>query len=256
MTVSEAKALAERGDTGAMMALAEYYSKEEGDEASDMAWHYYELAANAGEADAIVKMAQTSSMMAATVFSMIEGGNRFASMDADIEKAYHWAKKLDESVRRLNVRDSDTLEFVNDNLILALSRVVTLYYLDERYDDMIRATKDTNHPYAQAMYGLALFKSDADAEVKRAFDLLKNIENDLCWKKEFQTKFGQILLIEAASYLSAMYRIFDHDANSAYRVKACIVSHSIDESIRRDVREDMASNFKKSLFGGYIYIGK
>ena len=30
MTVSEAKALAERGDTGAMMALAEYYSKEEG----------------------------------------------------------------------------------------------------------------------------------------------------------------------------------------------------------------------------------
>ena len=76
MTVSEAKALAERGDTGAMMALAEYYSKEEGDEASDMAWHYYELAANAGETDAIVKMAQTSSMMAATVFSMIEGGNR------------------------------------------------------------------------------------------------------------------------------------------------------------------------------------
>lgn len=177
-------------------------------------------------------------------------------MDADMEKAYHWAKKLDESVRRLNVRDSDTLEFVNDNLILALSRVVTLYYLDKRYDDMIRATKDTNHPYAQAMYGLALFKSDADAEVKRAFDLLKNIENDLCWKKEFQTKFGQILLIEAASYLSAMYRIFDHDANSAYRVKACIVSHSIDESIRSDVREDMASNFKKSLFGGYIYIGK
>ena len=250
MTVSEAKALAERGDTGAMMALAEYYSKEEGDEASDMAWHYYELAANAGETDAIVKMAQTSSMMVpVTVKESI-------TLDADMEKAYHWAKKLDESVRRLNVRDSDTLEFVNDNLILALSRVVTLYYLDERYDDMIRATKDTNHPYAQAMYGLALFKSDADAEVKRAFDLLKNIENDLCWKKEFQTKFGQILLIEAASYLSAMYRIFDHDANSAYRVKACIVSHSIDESIRSDVREDMASNFKKSLFGGYIYIGK
>ena len=86
MTVSEAKALAERGDTGAMMALAEYYSKEEGDEASDMAWHYYELAANAGETDAIVKMAQTSSMMAATVFSMIEGGNRFASMDADMDR--------------------------------------------------------------------------------------------------------------------------------------------------------------------------
>lgn len=255
MTIREAIELAEQGDTGAMMALAEHYSKEEGDDANNLTWHFYELAANAGVTEAILKMVQTSGAMAATVFSMIEGGRKIDEMDAYIEKAYHWAKKLDESIRRQNVSDSDTLESVNNNLILALSRVATLYYLDERYDDMIRVTRDINHPYAQAMYGLALFKSDADDEIKKAFDLLKNIENDLCWKKEYQTKFGQILLVEAANYLSMMYRVIDHDVNSAYRVKACIVSHSINESIRSEVRESMAKNFKKSLFGGYIYIG-
>ena len=256
MTVSEAKALSERGDTKAMMALAEYYMQEEGDAASDMACHYYELAANAGELEAILKMAQTFNSMAAAAFSMIEEGNRLDSMDVDIEKAFYWAKKLDESVRSLNVSDSDTLTFAADNLILALSRVATLYYLDEKYDDMSRVTEDINHPYAQTMYGLALFKkSDEDDEVQRAFGLMKNIENDLCWKEEYQTKFGRILLIDAANYLSAMYRIINHDANSAYRVKAYIVSHSISESVRRDVKASMAKNFRKSLFGGYTYIG-
>lgn len=50
MTLEEAKTLAEQGNVGAMMALADFFSKKENDDdAIDIAFHYYELAANAGE---------------------------------------------------------------------------------------------------------------------------------------------------------------------------------------------------------------
>lgn len=85
MTLEEAKTLAEQGNVGAMMALADFFSKKENDDdAIDIALHYYELAANAGEPQAILRMAQTSSMTAGFAFSMIENEGRIDSMDADI----------------------------------------------------------------------------------------------------------------------------------------------------------------------------
>ena len=63
-------------------------------------------------------------------------------------------------------------------------------------------SRDINHPYAQAIYGLAAYQvANTDSEIGIAFNALKSIENDVCWKKEFQTKFTQILLVEAAAYL-------------------------------------------------------
>ena len=256
MTLEEAKAMAEQGNTNAMMALADFYSKQGNDEdAIDLAFHYYELAANAGEPQAILKMAQTSSITAGVAFSMIESAGRIESMDEDIEKAYYWAKQLHEAIQRLNIRDDDTVEFVCDNLLLATSRLATLYYCDKKYDDVIRITKDINHPYAKSIYGLAAYQlANTDNEIEGAFIALKNIENDLCWKKDYQTKFGQILLVEAASYLSVIYRVLYHDVESAYRALECIATYSLDESIRQDVREDMARHFKRKLFGGYSYV--
>ncbi len=256
MTLEEAKTLAEQGNVGAMMALADFFSKKENDDdAIDIAFHYYELAANAGEPQAVLKMAQTSSMTAGFAFSMIENEGRIDSMDADIEKAYYWAKKLDETIRNLNIKDSDTLGFVEDNLLLSISRLATLYYCDKKYDDVVRITRSINHPYTQSVYGLALYQlANTDQEVEDAFNALKNIENDLSWKKEYQTKYGQILLVEAATYLSVLFRIIHNDVDSAYRVMSCIVTHSINESIRQDVREDMVKHFKKKIFGGYAYV--
>lgn len=257
MTLEEAKAQAEQGDVEAMMALADYYySKVENDEdAIDIAYHYYELAANNGESQAILKMAQISGMIADSIFQMIESQGRDESWDEEIEKAYKWAKKLDDTTQRLNINNKDAIEFVNDNLLLATSRLATLYYCDNKYDDVVRITKDINHPYAQSVYGLAAYQlANTDSEIVEAFNALKNAENDLCWREEYQTKISQVLLIEAASYLSALYRVISHDVDSSYRVLKYIASHAIDESMQQAVREDMAKHFKKKLFGGYTYV--
>ena len=192
---------------------------------------------------------------------MIEDGNHFTSMDADIEKAFYWAHKLDILAHSLNI-NPDVLEFVEENLLTAVSRLDTLYYFDEKYEDLVRITKDIKHPYAQALYGLALFQlSDSDSEL--AFGLenrgmtrgaLRNVENEVCWKKELQGKFSRMLPVEAGLYLSGMYRVQEKDIDSAYRVLDMIASRTIDDSVRQDVREKMALHFRKKLFGGYTYI--
>jgi TPR repeat protein len=256
MTLEEAKVQAEQGNIEAMMALADYYSKVENDEdAIDIAFHYYELAANYGNPQAIIKMAQSSSMAADAIFPMIESLGRDDSWYEAIEKAYKWAKKFDDITQSLNINNRDTIELTKDNLLLATSRLATLYYCDKKYDDVVRITKDISHPYTQSVYGLAAYQlANTDSEIVEAFNALKNIENDLCWRKEYQTKLSQILLIEAASYLGALYRIISHDVDSAYRVMEYVASHAIDESMQQAVREDMAKHFKKKLFGGYTYV--
>ena len=63
-----------------------------------------------------------------------------------------------------------------------------------------------------------------------------------------------MLLVEGAMLLSVFYRILGNDVDSAYRVMDMIVSRTIDDTVRQDVRENMAAHFRKKLFGGYTYI--
>lgn len=131
MTVEEAEALAKQGNVNAMMALGDYFSKKENDDYDiDRALHYYELAANAGELQAILEMARTFRYRADVMFSFYESAGKCSSNDADIEKAYYWAKKFSEDVQSQNVGDS-TVEFAENNLMVAISRLATLYYMDE-----------------------------------------------------------------------------------------------------------------------------
>ena len=90
-----------------------------------------------------------------------------------------------------------------------------------------------------AMYGGKVIATGTAQEMKDAFNALKNAENDLCWEKEYQTKYSQFLIVEAALYLSALFRTIYNDVDSSYRVMSCIATHSIDESIRQSVQADI-----------------
>lgn len=71
--------------------------------------------------------------------------------------------------------------------MVAISRLATLYYMDEKYDDIVRITRGIKHPYAQSIYGYALYKlANTAQEMKDAFNALKNAENDLCWEKSIR----------------------------------------------------------------------
>ncbi len=157
MTVEEAEALAKQGNVNAMMALGDYFFKKENDDYDiDRALHYYELAANAGELQAILEMARTFRYRADVMFSFYESAGKCSSNDADIEKA-----------------GDSTVEFAENNLMVAISRLATLYYMDEKYDDIVRITRGIKHPYAQSIYGYALYKlANTAQEMKDAFNAL------------------------------------------------------------------------------------
>lgn len=257
MTLEEAKSLAEQGNVDAMMALADYYSQQKDDEdAINVAFQYYEQAAEAGEPNAILKMAQTSRMTAGVGFSMMESVGRIDSMIEDIEKAYHWASMLEAAVRRLNITNQETLEFVRENLIVAISRLSTVYYYDQKYDEMAKITKDIEHPYAQAIYGLALFEAaETDEEYAKTIPYLRNIENVACWNKDYQsTKFSQGVLADTATYLSTIYRLISGNIDASREALMLIVNNSQNESLRDQAKKDIADHYKKKLLGGYTYI--
>lgn len=95
-------------------------------------------------------------------------------------------KKISEDVQSQNVGDS-TVEFAENNLMVAISRLATLCYMDEKYDDIVRIARGIKHPYVQSIYGYALYKlANTAQEMKDAFNALKNAENDLCWEKSIR----------------------------------------------------------------------
>ena len=76
MTLEEAKTLADQGNVNAMAALGDYYSKQDDEDAVDIAYQYYERAAEGGDWNSTVNMAQSTDMAASFAFAMIEEGKR------------------------------------------------------------------------------------------------------------------------------------------------------------------------------------
>lgn len=257
MDIEETKMLAQQGSVDAMMALAEHYAMNKDDEDSvEVAFRYYELAANAGEPSAILKMARKSNLTAGAFFTMLEHIGRDEGMIKNIEEAYRWAYKLVEAVRRINSASKETVSFAEDNLLSAISRLSAVYYYDKKYDDMVRISKDVDHPYAQVIYGLALFElAETDEECARATPFLKNLENAACWKEDYQTaKFSQVVLAKAATYLSILYRLIYHNIDASRAALMLIVNFSQNEMLRDQAKEDVAEHYKKKLLGGYSYV--
>lgn len=253
MTLEEAKALAEQGDVDAMMALASYYS-EEGD--AEESLHYYELAAEGNNLEALSRMVEASSRMAAFSLTMFEARKYVSGTEESVEKAYYWAIKFAAAVNKLENPAQELREYANDSLLLAVSRLAVVYCLGKKFDALARITKSIDDPFAQAFYGFALFKlSDRNEEIMASFELLKNLENALCWKAEYQKSLLlRALLTEMAVDLSEMYRLFASDVDSAYRVLEKALGYLTDDSAKEDIENVMSTHYRKKLFGGYAYI--
>ena len=259
MTLEDVKELANRGNVNAMMALAETYLSTENEKDRETAFHYYELAAEAGNLNACLKMAQVSELTANAVFAMTDTLGHGGDTLRYLEKAYHWASLLEGSVRsmRKSGLQDNHYDYIRDKLIVAISRLATFYYMEKRYDDIVNITKDVDHPYAKAVCGLALFEiAESDDEVGRTFPFLKHIENDACWKEDFQsTKYSQILPVLAASNLSTIYRVLKGNTDASYAALKKIVDFSRSEELRKNAQEDLDNHYRKKMFGGYSWVG-
>ena len=257
MTLEEAKILADKGNTDAMMMLAGHYLEDkDNDESYELACMYLDRAAEAGNADAILKQVQAALLTARAVLPMVETAGKDESTMQIFERYHYWSHKLLQLVNSLQI-GGDTEQFAVEWYIDSIFWLSAMYCLDENYTDILRITKDVPYPVAQALHGMALFTLTTEHTIEsseRALTLLKNAMHPSFWFEKYaETQTLEILRMETGLSLSHMLRILEN-ADSAYAALSDMLTNSKDPAIKDIFRKEM-SNYHKTLLGKYKYIG-
>lgn len=256
MTLEEAKRLADNGDVGAMMALAEYYveQKDNNEDAIDIAYEYYERAGEAGHLPAIVKVAKSKHLQGKVYIGMVEILGKDLTL-SNIESAYIWMHKQKKALEANNF-SKDALEQANDMYLDSIVWLSALYLLDNNFNDIMRITENVDAPVAKALRGMALYYfAETNEEYERAFTFLKNAEHSSFWNEKYgKDKVLEILRCQTADRLSFLYRELYGNVDLAYNVLSIMLANTKDFKLRDRIQEDM-SHYRQNRRGRYEYIG-
>lgn len=252
MTLEEVKKLADNGNVQAMLALAKFYDQQNDEESGDLAKQYYCRAAEAGDLTAIRVLAQSSHM--AVKFMMDQPGS-FSCLLPYFEDAYKWNKALSEHCSQLNVQ-RDAVEYAFEFYLDTIVWLSAVYNMDDNYAGIKRITDGVDHPVAKAIRGMALHElANTNAEIETAFDLLKNAMQPSFWDKKYSAPDTlEVLQVTVGMMLSTGYRVYYNNLDAAYNVLATMLGHVKDADLREVLQKNIA-RYKKTLFGGYKYIG-
>ena len=256
MTLTETKIRADNGDTNAMMALVKHYFQDsDNDESYELGRMYQERAANAGNLEAISQIAHASYKMADIMMTMLNNNGRDDSWVQAIEESYKHTLRLVNTLKRLNIH-GDAAQAANTLYLDSIVWLSTVYLLDENYQGIIRITQNVPSPVAKVLYGRALYElAETNAELENAFSFLRNALHPSFLSDRYSTpRLVEAGRVETCSILSVIYRSFYEDDNSAYNVLLTLLNNTKDAEFQKSIRDDM-SRYRKTLFGGYKYIG-
>ena len=256
MTLEEAKILAEQGNTDAMMALVQHYMKDkDNDESYALACIYQERAAEAGDANAIVQLAQASRAHASFMLQMVECTGKDDNTIESLEKCHKWSRKLVQTVKELNIH-GETEQFSTEFYLDSIFWLSAIYSLDENYKGILQITEDVAHPVAQALCGMATLYTQSKLTVNssnRAYTLLKNVEHPSFWDDKYsRTQTLEILRIEVGLAFCKLLRIWGK-TNSAYDTLSDFLAKTKDPALKDIIQKEM-SNYHKTFLGNYKYI--
>lgn len=249
MTLEEVKKLADNGNVQAMLAIAKFYDQQNGEKSGDLAKQYYCRAAEAGDLTATSVLALSSHT--AAKFMMNQHGS-FSSLLPYFEDAYKWNKAL---CSQLNVQ-GDAVTYAFTSYLDTIVWLSAAYNMDDNYAGIKRITDGVDHPVAKAIRGMALHEfANTNAEIETAFDLLKNAMHPSFWDKKYSAPDTlEVLQVSVGMMLSAGYRVYYNNLDAAYNVLATMLRYVNDADLRNLLQKNIA-RYKKTLFGGYKYIG-
>ena len=252
MTLEEAKKLADNGNVQAMLAIAKFYDQQNDEESGDLAKKYYCRAAEAGDATAIRVLAQSSHTTAKAMMAL---PGSFSHLIPCFEDAHKWTKALFEYCNQLNIQGG-AAEYAFEFYLDAIVWLSAAYNMDDNYAEIKRITDGIDHPVARAIHGMALHElANTNAEIATAFDLLKNAMHPSFWDKKYSDPDTlEVLQVTVGMMLSAGYRAYHNNLDAAYNVLTMMLGHVKDAYLREVLQKDLA-RYKKTLFGGYKYIG-
>ncbi|MCQ2438761.1 MAG: hypothetical protein MJ074_03250 [Oscillospiraceae bacterium] len=258
MTLDECLRLAEQGNTDAMVALAKYYSQETEQQDLDAAEKYYEMAADAGNFDALLHEVQISELTCNTFTVPMLTSSVFDAQTAEesIGEFYKWASKLHDVVSTIEFSESGKTA-VDELYFEAVIYQASIDLLKTDHESAAAVTANINYPYIRVLHGLALYKlANLNSEIEKAIAYLTSVEDESVWNTFFEKanpKLFEMWRNVAGCYLAVIYRMIQQDLPSSYRVWTFLKEHTKDEGTRNDAQNEL-SHFRKTLFGSYRYV--
>lgn len=258
MTLDEALSLAEQGNADSMLALAKYYSQDSDHQDMDSAMKYYEMAADAGNIDALLFMVQTTELTcnSFTVPMLTSHVLDIQSASESINDFYKWAYLLHDaiSIQDISEKGKKAMEEIYYESVIYQA---SFDLLTKNNAHAATITANINYPYIRILHGLALYQlADLNPELEKAISYLASVEDESVWNTFFEKtnpEFFEMWRGVAACYLAVLYRVIKQDLSSSYRVWSFLYNHSKDESTRKDAQNKL-SHFRKTLLGGYKYV--
>ena len=242
MTLEEAIELANQGDINAMGSLGNYYYEEH---EYQCAYEWFAKAADAGSVRAMIPASNLAAMLCIAT-RKLSGGDSITDADVrTMDKAIEWDRLAQEAGA-----DSDTTDGLYRERALcayeASKKDGSTISLDQAIDYLKDAyTRPGKTPEIEVFLAMALHRADTlsadDAQL--CFNLLKHCSN-FSEEDVPDINFGALEAALGTCYLRGKGCTVDD--NAAYECFVRAGEKGLDCS-------DMLRNFKKKLFGGYVF---
>lgn len=255
MTLEELKRLAEQGDTGAMIEIADrIYDKNSYDKiVESVSWDL--RAAEAGSLAGIMR-----SITGCTLIAVID----LLPDIKDWKEALYYSQQTLRwcDVARKEIQlDQDDLKMVTDSRNDCRYYCGVCHYYLKNYDEAARVLYGLQQPRAYVLYGVCMFQQGANDYDKRktAYQVLSNVEKDVAYITSKKEYYEDSILSYAAFMLSAFYRIglpgiLNSDLEHGVNIMTFVLSN-LEYDVAKPLLQKELAKYKKKLLGGYKYVG-
>ena len=254
MDINEIEALANNGDTKAMVDVGNYYFQLNTGHDISIAAEWYEKAAEQGSALGILHSMLAHAILAAAA----EGVGAWELAYEDWDKVYDHADKFLDICNQLRATndvssEENTAYSCRDD---ALYGVMKCFWHNKEYDNVTDIEiSDKDSAKIHVLYGLCLWR---EGKYREAIPHLQAVESDE-YINTVKNDHDYMIYSESAFLLSGVYRIgstglIPSDINKAKELLTSAYYH-INNPVAKEIIAEELNKYQKKLFGGYKYIG-
>lgn len=253
MTLEELKRLAEQGDTGAMIEIADRLYDKNSYEKIEEATSWELRAAEAGNLAGIMRSITGCTLLAG--INLLPTIKDWKDALYYAQQTLHWS---DVALKEI-LLDQDDLKMVTDSRNDCQYYCGVCHYFLDNYDEAIRSLNGLQQPRAYVLYGVSMYQSSARDHLKTAYQVLSKVERDVAYITSEKEHYEDAILSFAAYELSSFYRlgvpgVVKPDLDHGVAVMNFILSNLKYDSSKPLLQKELAK-YKKKLLGGYKYTG-
>lgn len=253
MSIDELQRLAEQGDTGAMIELANQIYDGEDYLKIEEATSWELRAAEAGSVAGVMRSITGCNLLAC--INLLPDITDWQEALRYARLTIHWSNV---ALKEIQLDEEDS-QLVNNTRTESRYYCGLCNYFLQDYKAAMLALQDIAEPRAIVLYGASAYGSEMPNRLETAYRFLSQIERDNGYIMAEKEHYEDAILSIAACELSVYYRVglpnvaplnMEHAVSLLNRVLAGLKDDTAREMIQQELKK-----YQKKLFGGYKYIG-